>query len=48
MFQARIIAELAKADVKKVLPWENLELALRKVFPPSLRKIVSQEIRGNE
>jgi hypothetical protein len=47
MFQARIIAELAKADVKKVLPWEDLERTLSRVFPPSLREIVSQEIRGN-
>jgi len=44
MFQARILAELAKMDVKKVLPWEDLELTLRNVFPPSLRKIVSQAI----
>lgn len=37
MFQARIIAELAKAVVKKDLPWEDLKGTLSKVFPPSLR-----------
>ena len=48
MFKARTIAELARADVSRNLPWEKLEDVIREAFPPSLREMVLKALHGTE
>ncbi|KAK4446070.1 hypothetical protein QBC34DRAFT_153266 [Podospora aff. communis PSN243] len=40
IFKARIVSELAKADISKALPWERLKERIRGAYPPSLRDMM--------
>ncbi|KAI8632893.1 hypothetical protein F5Y19DRAFT_333100 [Xylariaceae sp. FL1651] len=48
LFQARLIAELAKADQKKFLRWSDLEPVFQTKFPKSISQIALKAIQGNQ
>ncbi|TGJ80507.1 hypothetical protein E0Z10_g8258 [Xylaria hypoxylon] len=46
LFQARLIAELAKADQKKILNWRSLEPIFQSRFPKDIGQIMLKAIHG--
>ncbi|KAI0444290.1 hypothetical protein F4803DRAFT_512023 [Xylaria telfairii] len=48
LFQARLIAELAKADQKKTLNWRDLEPVIQSRFPKDIGQIMLKAIHGTQ
>lgn len=48
VFQARLIAELAKADQKRILDWEVLEPTVQSKFPKDIGHIILKAIHGQD
>ncbi|KAI3325372.1 hypothetical protein HD806DRAFT_446340 [Xylariaceae sp. AK1471] len=46
LFQARLIAELAKADQKKILNWRSLKPVFQSRFPKDIGQIMLKAIHG--
>ncbi|KAI0465992.1 hypothetical protein F4859DRAFT_498970 [Xylaria cf. heliscus] len=48
LFQARLIAELAKADQKRILNWKGLEPIVQSRFPKDIGQIMLKAIHGKQ
>ncbi|KAI8946723.1 hypothetical protein F4801DRAFT_583135 [Xylaria longipes] len=48
LFQAHLIAELTKADQKRILNWRDLEPIVQSRFPRDIGQVMLKAIRGKQ